>query len=128
MRVDLRKAGFAAVPTYFTSMGGKSNHWTTTGATSIYAARRERFDVYVRGIGNVTTRSAREAGWYINFVAIGRPTEAVRQALSGGQEDGLAVQRLQRQADYQARTLRRMRRQIRRLQRATGIRDRGFDD
>ena len=34
--IDTTAGKFSSVPVYTTSIGGRTNHWSTTGATSIY--------------------------------------------------------------------------------------------
>jgi hypothetical protein len=41
-------AGFGSTPMSFTSLGGNTSHWRTTGATSIYNATPTGFRVHVR--------------------------------------------------------------------------------
>jgi hypothetical protein len=57
---------------YITSLGGKSQHWATTGATSIYKPTYKGFRVYVRWIdgsplvADFANDPARE--WHINWL------------------------------------------------------------
>ena len=46
--VDTSAGKFTSTPRYFTTLGGNSSHWATTGATSIYNATPTGFRVYVR--------------------------------------------------------------------------------
>src|ERR1051325_1445984 len=62
---------FSATPVYITSIGGKTNHWATTGATSIYpippatSPTATGFRVYVRYIDGsaITPATANSYGW-----------------------------------------------------------------
>lgn len=71
--VDTSVAGFTATPQYFTSIGGKSSHFATTGATSIYRPTNTGFRVYVRWAdGNVLTPDdANGHDWHINWLGVG---------------------------------------------------------
>jgi hypothetical protein len=55
-------------PLYFTSLGGDSQHWYTTGATSIYDPTPNGFRVYVNRPG-ITVADARSNRWHVNWVA-----------------------------------------------------------
>jgi hypothetical protein len=68
--IDVSAAGFTETPKYFTSIGGRSNHWTTQGATSIYNASPNGFRVYVYK-GGVTPKYANDRDWHINWLAVG---------------------------------------------------------
>lgn len=74
--VDATAAGFSGTPQYFTSLGGSSHHWFTTGATSIYGATRKGFKSYIRWPdleynGESLQTSARKYDWHINWIAVG---------------------------------------------------------
>jgi predicted Holliday junction resolvase-like endonuclease len=47
VHVNTSHCQFRAVPVYFTSLGGTTSHWTTTGMTSIYAESKTGFDIYL---------------------------------------------------------------------------------
>lgn len=71
--VDTSDAGFDEtedVPVYLTSLGGKNQHWATTGATSIYKATHTGFRVFVRWIDSspITPDYANEVEWHINWL------------------------------------------------------------
>jgi hypothetical protein len=68
--VNTAAAGFSATPLYFTSIGGNSSHWATTGATSIYLATPTGFRVYVRwsDAAPLTPAQANGFQWHINWV------------------------------------------------------------
>ena len=70
--VDTSSAGFTTTPIYITSLGGRSHHWETTGATSIYLPTPTGFRVYVRwwGGGPLTPAIANQYGWHINWIAV----------------------------------------------------------
>ena len=50
--VDTSSCGFTvlSMPLYYTSLGGNSGHWFTTGATAIYVPTATGFRVYVHFI------------------------------------------------------------------------------
>ncbi|SEU39154.1 S8 family peptidase [Stigmatella erecta] len=66
--VDTSSCGFSSTPLYFTSIGGWSGHWQSTGATSIYAPTANGFRVFVSYPG-ATPALANQAGWYLNWQA-----------------------------------------------------------
>jgi hypothetical protein len=66
--VSTAGCGFSSTPVYFTSMGGWSNHWTSTGATSLYSATPTGFRVYIFSPG-MTPSLANQNGWNINWQA-----------------------------------------------------------
>ncbi|HEV7570875.1 MAG TPA: hypothetical protein VGQ21_05195 [Thermoanaerobaculia bacterium] len=68
--VNTSAAGFSGTPLYFTSIGGNSSHWGTTGATSIYLATPTGFRVYVRWSDSSALTPAQANGfqWHINWV------------------------------------------------------------
>ena len=70
--VNTTTAGFTGTPLYFTSLGGASSHWATTGATSIYLPTATGFRVYVRWVDGLplTPATANAHGWHINWLAI----------------------------------------------------------
>jgi hypothetical protein len=70
--VNTSSAEFTTTPIYITSLGGISNHWRTTGATSIYIPTPTGFRVYVRwaGGGLLTPAVANQYGWHINWIAV----------------------------------------------------------
>jgi hypothetical protein len=68
--VNTSACGYTAVPRYTTSLGGQSQHWRTTGATSIYLPTATGFRVYVfDDAGPVTPADANSRGWHINWQA-----------------------------------------------------------
>ncbi len=70
--VDTSSAGFSSTPQYITSLGGNSNHWTTTGASSIYNAAASGFRIYIYKAGvDLTPEYANERNWHINWAAFG---------------------------------------------------------
>ena len=72
LNIDTSYAGFTRTPQYFTSIGGQSGHWSTTGATSIYGPTETGFRVYVRWVnGNpLTPEEANERQWHINWLGV----------------------------------------------------------
>ena len=70
--IDTSGCGFTSIPRYFTTIGGRSNHWSTTGATSIYNATPTKFRVYVRFSNGaaLTPAYANARMWHINWLAV----------------------------------------------------------
>jgi hypothetical protein len=70
--VNTSSAGFSGTPLYFTSLGGNSSHWATTGATSIYQPTPTGFRVYVRWDDGapLTPAQANQFQWHINWLGI----------------------------------------------------------
>ena len=69
--VNTLACNFTATPMYFTSLAGDNNHWTTTGATSIYSPSASGFRVYVRGIsGAISSAFANSKNWHIQWCGI----------------------------------------------------------
>lgn len=66
--IDTSSCGFTTTPKYFTSISGNSNHWSTTGATSIYSATPTGFRVYIWMSGGVSTTYAKDRAWRINWI------------------------------------------------------------
>lgn len=69
--IDTSSAGFSSTPLYFTSLGGHTNNWLAQGATSIYYPTPQGFRVHV-SYPELTVAKAKEWGWYINWIAVGR--------------------------------------------------------
>ncbi len=72
VEVDTSSCGFNYMPLYITSLGGNSGHWSTTGATSIYSATKNKFRIYLRWAKGsyLDPAMANERGWHINWIAI----------------------------------------------------------
>jgi hypothetical protein len=70
--VNTSAAGFTGAPLYFTSIGGNSSHWATTGATSVYLPTATGFRIYVRWDdgGPITPAQANGFQWHINWFGI----------------------------------------------------------
>jgi Fungalysin/Thermolysin Propeptide Motif len=70
--VDTSASGFTVTPKYFTSLGGDSSHWATTGVTSIYDATKTGFRVYVRWSdgSSLTPEQANGFKWHVNWYAL----------------------------------------------------------
>ena len=70
--VDTSDAQLTGAPVYTTSIGGTWNHWSTTGATSIYIPTAKGFRVYVRYAdgGALTPATANGLEWHINWIAM----------------------------------------------------------
>lgn len=69
--VDTSSAGFSSTPLYFTSLGGHTNNWLAQGATSIYSPTPHGFRVHV-SYPELTVAKAKEWGWHINWIAVGK--------------------------------------------------------
>lgn len=71
--VNTSHAGFTSTPVYVASLAGNSNHWTTTGGSSIYTPTKTGFRIYVRltSGGALAPAYAASKGWHITWVAIG---------------------------------------------------------
>ena len=70
--VDTSAGKFTTTPKYFTSLGGNSSHWATTGATSIYTPSSTGFRVYVRwSDGSVLTPAqANSLQWHVSWLGV----------------------------------------------------------
>ena len=70
--VDTSHGRFAGIPIYTTSLGGVSQHWTTTGATSIYLPTATGFRVYVRWADGapLTPATANANHWHICWIGM----------------------------------------------------------
>jgi hypothetical protein len=73
--VDTSAAGFAQTPVYVTSIGGDSNHFGTTGASSVYSATATGFRIFLRWDKDykttaITPEEANGYKWHINWIAI----------------------------------------------------------
>jgi len=70
--VDTSAGKFTTTPKYFTSLGGDSSHWATTGVTSIYTPSPTGFRVYVRwSDGSVLTPAqANSLQWHVNWLGV----------------------------------------------------------
>jgi len=63
--VDISHLKLTKTPIVVTSLVGTRDHWTTTGATSIYCLTNTQFQVYVKG---GTLSSAQQYRWHLNYV------------------------------------------------------------
>jgi hypothetical protein len=70
--VDTSTGKFTTTPKYFTSIGGNSSHWATTGVTSLYAPSPTGFRVYVRWSDGsaLTPAQANSFQWHVNWLGI----------------------------------------------------------
>lgn len=70
--VNTSAAKLSGTPVYVTSIGGNSNQWSTTGATSVYSATATGFRIYVRYAdgGPITPAVANGFQWHINWIAM----------------------------------------------------------
>jgi hypothetical protein len=67
--VNTAECGFNETPLYFTSLGGLSNHYVSSGATAIYSPSPTGFRVYVNHEGITPARANNEFGWHLNWQA-----------------------------------------------------------
>ena len=70
--VDTSAGQFTTTPKYFTSLGGNSSHWATTGVTSIYTPSPTGFRVYVRWSDGaaLTPAQANSFQWHLNWLGV----------------------------------------------------------
>ena len=70
--VDTSAGKFSTTPQYFTSLGGNSSHWATTGVTSIYTPSPTGFRVYVRWSDGsaLTPAQANSLQWHVNWLGV----------------------------------------------------------
>ena len=70
--VDTSVGNFTTTPMYFTSLGGNSHHWATTGVTSIYTPSPTGFRVYVRWADGsaLTPEFANSLQWHVNWLGV----------------------------------------------------------
>ena len=70
--VDTSAGKFTTTPKYFTSLGGISHHWVTTGVTSIYTPSPTGFRVYVRWSDGsaLTPAEANSFQWHVNWLGV----------------------------------------------------------
>jgi hypothetical protein len=71
--VDTKACGFASTPQYFTSLGGATLHYATTGATSIYLPTATGFRIYLANEPWSAAQQRPPSSWglFINWIAIG---------------------------------------------------------
>jgi hypothetical protein len=71
--VDTSSSRFTNTPQYFTSLGGNSSHWATTGVTAICMPSPTSFRVYVRWSNGspLTPAQANQFQWHVNWLAAG---------------------------------------------------------
>jgi hypothetical protein len=70
--VDTSAGKFTTTPKYFTSLGGDSSHWATTGVTSIYTPSPTGFRVYVRWSDGsaLTPAQANSLQWHVSWLGV----------------------------------------------------------
>src|SRR3954467_15108020 len=82
--IDTTAGNFSSPPVYITSIGGRTRHWSTTGAPSLHPipavppappvhyATATGFRVYVRWAkrGLLTPAMANSYGWHINWIGM----------------------------------------------------------
>jgi hypothetical protein len=70
--IDTSAGKFSTTPKYFTSLGGNSSHWSTTGITSIYTPSATGFRVYVRWSNGstLTPAQANSFQWHVNWIGV----------------------------------------------------------
>jgi hypothetical protein len=71
--IDVNTAGyqFTTTPVYVTALHGNSNHWGTTGGSSVYNPTPTGFRVYIRKPdgGSLLVSEAQNFGWHIQWIA-----------------------------------------------------------
>jgi hypothetical protein len=79
IQVDTTSAGFTSTPAYVTSLGGNSEHWNTTGGSSVYPPDdalgrdlKRGFRIFIRWRGGETLEPAKatQQGWCINWIGM----------------------------------------------------------
>jgi hypothetical protein len=70
--VDTSAAGFTQTPIYITSLHGQTEHWSTTGASSVYLPTATGFRIYLRWAsgGGLTPTRANDNAWHVQWVGI----------------------------------------------------------
>lgn len=78
--VDTSWAGFSDKVVYITSLGGRTNHWATTGGSSVYPSpplgsntpSGRGFRIFIRWIDGspLTPETANLYGWHINWIGM----------------------------------------------------------
>jgi len=88
VNVDTSACGYSTTPRYFTSLGGTSGNWATTGATAIYTPGSNNFSDYVRyWDGSALTPATANANqWHINWVAVANQVTVVRKYYYAGNQ------------------------------------------
>jgi len=87
--VDTSQCAFETTPVYVSSMGGNTQHWTSTGSSEIYSATPSGFRIYVYKSG-ITASQANQKGWHINWIGTGKSAQKpVTHLCSGRTETGL---------------------------------------
>jgi len=75
--IDISACGFTNAPQIFTSMGGGSGSWTTSGSFSTYMVTATGFRVYINSFteaevnATIAPADADARNWFINWFAIG---------------------------------------------------------
>ena len=69
--VSIADCGFTQTPEIFTSLSGRSSHWTVTGVTSIYSESKDGFRIYIHHDTSDAGALAASHDWSINWVAFG---------------------------------------------------------
>lgn len=70
LTINTAGCGFTATPRYFSSLGGSTNHWMTTGASSIYEPTATGFKIYLFDLNApITPATANARGWHVNWQA-----------------------------------------------------------
>jgi hypothetical protein len=70
--VDTTPHRFATTPVYVTALHGTSQHWDTTGGSSVYSPTRTGFRVYVRRPDgrSLTVANAQQRNWHIQWIGV----------------------------------------------------------
>ena len=67
---DISACGFKAAPVLTTSLGGTTQHWTSTGGSEPYSITATSFIIFIRS-ADVTPANANERNWHVNWIAVG---------------------------------------------------------
>lgn len=79
IQVDTTSAGFTGTPTYVTSLGGNSEHWNTTGGSSVYPPNQDLnrelkrgFRIFIRWRAGeaLEPKKAEDQKWCINWIGM----------------------------------------------------------
>lgn len=86
--IDTSECGYTQIPLYFASLGGTSQHDTSTGGSEIYKNTSTGFRMYINRKG-ATPTYANDRSWHVNWIASGvTPKPPVTYMCSGKTEVG----------------------------------------
>jgi len=73
--VDTSAGKYATVPSYVTSLTGRSHHWMVTGAGAIYDATKTSLRVYLDKAQESSASVAQD--WRVNYIAYSDPVDCI---------------------------------------------------